>query len=65
VSYRTLITKAIIRSAYFALFIIALLGPSFGDTSREVKAIGKDIMVCVDLSESMNAADIQPPGLKR
>jgi len=65
VSYRGLITKAIIRSAYFLLFIIALLGPSFGDTSREIKAIGKDIMVCVDLSESMNAYDIQPTRLEK
>jgi Ca-activated chloride channel family protein len=65
VSYRTLITKAVIRSIYFALFIVALLGPSFGDTSREIKAIGKDIMVCVDLSESMNARDIQPSRLEK
>ncbi len=65
VSYRALITKAIIRTSYFLLFIIALLGPSFGDTSREVKAIGKDIMVCVDLSESMNANDIQPTRLEK
>lgn len=65
VSYRTLILKAIIRSSYFALFVIALLGPSFGDTSREVKAIGKDIMICIDLSESMNAQDIQPSRLEK
>jgi Ca-activated chloride channel family protein len=65
VSYRTLIVKAIIRSSYFALFVVALLGPSFGDTSREVKAIGKDIMVCIDLSESMNAQDIQPSRLEK
>ncbi|MCK5102197.1 MAG: VWA domain-containing protein [Cyclobacteriaceae bacterium] len=65
ISYRALITKTIIRSAYFLLFLVALLGPSFGDTSREVKAIGKDIMICVDLSESMNAHDIQPTRLEK
>lgn len=65
ISYRSLIIKTILRSLYFLLFIIALLGPSFGDTSREVKAIGKDIMVCVDLSESMNANDIQPTRLEK
>ena len=54
-SYRALVVKGVIRSFYFILFIVALLGPSFGDTSREVKAIGKDIMICIDLSESMNA----------
>lgn len=65
ISYRSLVFKTILRSLYFLLFIIALLGPSFGDTSREVKAIGKDIMVCVDLSESMNAFDIQPTRLEK
>lgn len=65
ISYRSLIAKTIIRSLYFILFIVALLGPSFGDTSKEVKAIGKDIMVCVDLSESMNANDIQPTRLEK
>lgn len=65
VSYRALSAKAILRTTYFLLFILALLGPSFGDTSREIKAIGKDIMVCVDLSESMNANDIQPTRLEK
>ncbi len=65
ISYRSLTIKLIIRSAFFLLLIIALLGPSFGDTSREVKAIGKDIMICVDLSESMNAFDIQPTRLEK
>ncbi len=57
--------KLIIRSSYFALLIIALLGPSFGETKREIKAIGKDIMIAVDLSESMNAFDIQPTRLEK
>lgn len=65
ISYRTIIVKSILRSLYFILLIIALLGPSFGDTSREVKAIGKDIIICVDLSESMNANDIQPTRLEK
>jgi Ca-activated chloride channel family protein len=57
--------KLVLRSAYFALFLIALLGPSFGDTSREVKSIGKDIFVAVDLSQSMNATDVQPSRLEK
>lgn len=65
ISYRSLTIKLIVRSAFFLLLVIALLGPSFGDTSREVKAIGKDIMICVDLSESMNAFDIQPTRLEK
>ena len=65
ISSRALVFKTILRGTYFLLFLVALLGPSFGDTSREVKAIGKDIMVCVDLSESMNADDIQPNRLEK
>ncbi len=63
--FRTLAVKLIWRSVYFALIIVCLLGPSFGDTSREVKSVGKDIMICVDLSESMNAFDVQPSRLER
>lgn len=48
-----------------ALLIIALLGPSFGDAKREVKSIGKDIMICVDLSKSMDAMDIAPTRLEK
>lgn len=54
-----------LRSLYFALFIVALLGPSFGKSTKEVKSIGKDIMVCVDLSASMNANDVQPSRLQK
>jgi Ca-activated chloride channel family protein len=49
----------------FSLLIIALLGPSFGSSKQEVKSIGKDIMICVDLSKSMDAFDIQPTRLEK
>tara|TARA_B100001559_G_scaffold91857_1_gene76918 strand:- start:368 stop:1171 length:804 start_codon:yes stop_codon:yes gene_type:complete len=45
--------------------IIALLGPSFGDNKKEVNIVGKDIMILVDLSESMNADDIKPTRLEK
>jgi Ca-activated chloride channel homolog len=57
--------KFILRSAYFALFIIALLGPSFGDVKKEIRSVGKDIYIAVDLSESMNAYDIAPSRLEK
>ena len=60
-----IIPKVLVRGAAFALLIIALLGPSFGDTAREVKTVGKDMFICLDLSESMNAFDIQPTRLER
>ena len=45
--------------------MIAMLGPSFGGSKKEVKSIGKDIMICVDLSKSMDAFDIQPTRLEK
>lgn len=54
-----------LRTALFALLIVALLGPSFGESKREVKSVGKDIMICVDLSKSMDAFDIAPTRLEK
>ena len=65
VSFKGIITKIIFRSTYFFLMIIALLGPSFGSSKKEIKVIGKDIMIAIDLSESMNANDIQPSRLEK
>ncbi|MGL1889132.1 MAG: VWA domain-containing protein [Reichenbachiella sp.] len=64
-NYRRVFYKIILRTTYFALFIAALLGPSFGKSEKEVKAIGKDIFIAVDLSQSMNAFDIQPTRLEK
>ena len=64
-SYQKVFYKIIIRSLYFILLIVALLGPSFGDSTREIKSVGKDIYICVDLSESMNAYDVQPSRLEK
>jgi Ca-activated chloride channel family protein len=63
--YGTVFIKLILRTAYFALFMVAILGPSFGGSKKEVKSIGKDIMICVDLSKSMDAFDIQPTRLEK
>lgn len=63
--YSSIFIKLFLRSAAFALLIIALLGPSFGDSRKEIKSVGKDIMICVDLSKSMDAFDIQPTRLEK
>ena len=60
-----MVLKLALRVLIFSLMITALLGPSFGDTSREIVAVGKDLYICVDLSESMNAFDVQPSRLER
>ena len=64
-SPKSVIWKLVMRFCYFALFIVALMGPSFGDTTKEVKSVGKDIFMCIDLSQSMNAYDVQPTRLER
>lgn len=63
--YNNIFIKLILRTVYFALFIIALLGPSFGGNKKEIKTVGKDIFFAVDLSESMNAEDIAPSRLRK
>lgn len=63
--YATVFIKLFIRTLAFALIIIAILGPSFGGSQKEVRSVGKDIMICVDLSKSMDAFDIQPTRLEK
>lgn len=45
--------------------IASLLGPFFGEPERNIIAEGKDIMVLVDVSKSMDATDIQPSRLEK
>lgn len=63
--FSSVFIKLFLRSVIFALLIVAVLGPSFGDSKKEVKSVGKDIMICVDLSKSMDAFDIQPTRLEK
>ncbi len=63
--FRGVFLKIPIRFAYFSLFIIALMAPSFGDFKKEIKAVGKDIYILVDLSQSMNTRDVQPSRLEK
>ncbi len=63
--YATVFVKLILRTAVLGLLIISILGPTFGDSKREIKSVGKDIMICVDLSKSMDAFDVQPTRLEK
>lgn len=63
--YYKVFIKLALRTIMFILLIVALLGPSFGETTKEVKSIGKDIFIAVDLSSSMNAHDVQPTRLEK
>ena len=64
-SFSAIVGKVVLRSLYFLLFMVALLGPLMGSTTKEVQAVGKDIFIAVDLSQSMNATDVQPSRLEK
>lgn len=64
-SFGSIFAKLAVRTLFFALLIVAFLGPAIGDSKKEVKSVGKDIMICVDLSKSMDAFDIQPSRLEK
>ncbi|MEP2770544.1 vWA domain-containing protein [Nonlabens ulvanivorans] len=64
-SFSNVLIKLVPRSLFFILLLVAIMGPSFGESKREVKSKGKDIFVLVDLSQSMNANDIQPSRLEK
>jgi Ca-activated chloride channel family protein len=64
-SFFNVFIKVFLRTIIFGLLIISVLGPSFGESKKEVKSVGKDIMMCVDLSKSMDALDIAPTRLEK
>ncbi|MER2997963.1 VWA domain-containing protein [Pontibacter populi] len=57
--------KFVLRHLYLILIVIAILGPSFGAMKKEIRTIGKDLYIAVDLSASMNATDVQPSRLEK
>ena len=63
--FSSVFAKLFLRTLFFVLIIVAFLGPSFGESKKEIKSVGKDIMICVDLSKSMDAFDIQPSRLEK
>lgn len=48
-----------------ALLIIAAAGPKIGTEVREVKRQGVDLLIGLDLSDSMNAEDVRPSRLEK
>lgn len=64
-SYDSFFLKLIWRSAAFILLLIALMGPLMGEGKRAIQSTGKDIMICVDLSKSMDAYDVPPTRLEK
>lgn len=64
-SARAVIPKFFLRSSYLLLLLMALLGPSFGEAERSITTQGRDIYLLVDISKSMDAADVAPTRLER
>lgn len=59
------IPKFFLRAIYLVLLLIALRGPSFGEADKNVTTLGRDIYLLLDVSRSMDAADIAPTRLER
>lgn len=60
------------RTWKFVLFTVALtfliasmINPQIGTKKEEIKRKGADIMICLDVSNSMNAEDLYPTRLER
>ncbi|MDR1739196.1 MAG: VWA domain-containing protein [Bacteroidales bacterium] len=49
----------------FALLIFALANPQMGTTVKKAERKGADIMIALDISNSMNSEDVQPSRLAR
>ena len=60
-----LIIKFILSLAVFVLIIIALARPQFGSKLEKVKRRGVEVMVALDISNSMKCEDIAPSRLER
>lgn len=58
-------TKAAFRVAAASLVVLALARPQFGTRVETVRSVGQDVLVAVDLSESMLAEDVSPNRLER
>ncbi len=59
------VLKFSLLMAALALLIVCLANPQLGSKVEKVERKGVDLMICLDISNSMNAEDIQPSRLKR
>lgn len=57
--------QAVLLSAAVLLLAVALAGPRYGLHQRQVERSGVDLVIALDVSESMNAEDVAPNRLAR
>jgi len=65
VSVRARRWKAVLQVAAVGLLAVAMARPQFGSRVETVRSVGQDIVVAVDLSQSMLAEDVSPNRLER
>lgn len=59
------VAKMLLTLVGMSLLVVALANPQFGTRIEKGKRAGSDVAVCLDLSNSMMAEDIQPNRLER
>ena len=59
------IWKFILFLFVFAFLIMGIVNPQVGTKLEEVKRKGADLMICLDVSNSMKAEDLQPNRLEK
>ena len=57
--------KFALRAFAFVLLFIGLIGPYWGVRKQQIKSLGREVYILLDVSSSMNAADIKPSRLER
>lgn len=57
--------KFILYCIAFGFLVIGIVNPQIGTKLEEVKRKGADIMICLDVSNSMKAEDLQPNRLEK
>lgn len=62
---RRRMVKALLVGGGVLLVAVSLMGPRFGSEVRTVERRGVDLMVALDVSESMRAEDVAPSRLER
>lgn len=65
VSVSKRIWKFILFTLAFVMVIVGIVNPQVGTKLEEVKRKGADLMICLDVSNSMKAEDLQPNRLEK
>lgn len=65
VSRRRRFWKNLLQSLVVALLVVALARPQAGQSTQEIKSAGVELMLLVDVSESMMAEDLKPNRLEQ